>query len=78
MSVMMFCDERQKKILKKIRELTRDFYRSNDNTVTYAITGLLQELTNEDYCDGDYLVEKATAISVELEENAPQPLFGNF
>jgi beta-xylosidase len=65
-TVMAFCNAKQRAKLKKIREIMKGFYNDNDNPVTYAITGLIMELTNDDYVSGEYVMEKARAIADEV------------
>jgi len=43
--IRRFCSHEQHYILDKIHELALDFALSNDNPVTYALTGLLSEIT---------------------------------
>ncbi len=61
-----FCNLQQQAILKQINELIRGFYESTDNSVTYALTGLISELTKRDYNDPHYLTEKLGIIIAEL------------
>ena len=63
-----FCDLTQKQRLAKIREAIEGFYKGNDNRVTYALTGLLNELCNAHYNDPHYLQEKLDIIIRELRE----------
>jgi len=67
--VVDFCDAKQRRILDKIGELAKGFYEGNDNTVTYALTGLLSNLTNTAYNDPHYLKEKLEIIISRLMED---------
>ena len=61
-----FCNVGQQAILEQINSLIQGFYESTDNTVTYALTGLISELTKRDYNDPHYLTEKLEIIIAEL------------
>jgi len=63
-----FCDMKQRRTLEKVREYMANFWQGNDNTVTYALTGLFIELTNGLYNDPRYLHEKLMIIVKELGE----------
>jgi len=57
--IRRFCSHEQHYILDIIHRVMRDFYLSNDSSVTYALTGLLQEITNPShvFVSFDYLRE---------------------
>jgi len=62
--------EEQKAVLIEIRKMISEFYEDNDNDLTYALTGLITELTNlatGEYCDPVYLKEKLGIICEILE-----------
>jgi len=44
--IRRFCSHEQHLILDRIHRLMQDFYLSNDNSVTYALTGLLSKIRN--------------------------------
>jgi len=62
-------DQRQKNTLRIIRELFDRFYESNDNQYTYALTGLLRELTRTNYIDMNYVMQKIEVIKLYLKLN---------
>lgn len=43
------------------------FYRDRDNEVTYALTGLISELTSKYHTSPDYIREKVELIATILE-----------
>ena len=64
-----FCDMKQRRTLEKVREYMVDFYKGNDNGLTYALTGLIRELTDSFRNDPRYLQEKLDIIIRELRED---------
>lgn len=56
------CDERQKAILAEIHKNIQGFYRGHDNTIVYALTGLISQLTDPHYQDRRYVQEKVDLI----------------
>jgi len=62
------CNEKQRATLDKVRELFKDFYKDNDNVLTYSLTGLILNLTDHHYCDPIYIREKISIISHEIAE----------
>ena len=54
----------QKFKISQIADIIDGFYEGNDNPVTYALTGLIRELTN-DYVSEGYLKEKVALIITE-------------
>ena len=61
-----FCVMKQRRTLEKVREYMADFYQGNDNTLVYALTGLIYELTSSFRNDPHYLQEKLDIIIREL------------
>ena len=64
-----FCSEKQKALLDQVRDLMRDFYRLGDNEVTYALTGLINNLTDPNYTSPDYIEEKVGIIATLLAQS---------
>jgi hypothetical protein len=66
MNLRKFCNKDQIERLDKIQELVVGFHNINDNIVTYALAGLLIELTG-DFVSSDYLKEKLQTICREAK-----------
>jgi len=63
-----FCDMKQRRTLEKVREYMADFYQGHDNTLVYALTGLISNLTSFSHNDPRYLQEKLSIIIECLHE----------
>jgi len=70
--IRRFCSHEQHYLLDKIHELALDFALSNDNSVTYALTGLLSEITNptHQFVSFRYLREKLALLETLTEQAA--------
>jgi hypothetical protein len=63
MNIRRYLDVHQRKKLDEIREIVRGFYEGHDNAVTYALTGLLTELVQENFVDERYIREKIELLA---------------
>jgi len=61
-----FLSNQQVNALRLIHDMANDFYKDNDNCYTYALAGLLCELTKTDYIHPPYVVEKLNIILRKL------------
>jgi len=60
-----FLSEKQRAILDRIHELMEGFYKDNDNWLTYALAGLISELTQQGQVSRKYVKEKISLIFPE-------------
>jgi len=67
MHLEKFLDSNQRRILREVRALIKDFSETNDNSVTYNLQGLLLELTQDWYQSPEYLREKLEKIITAAE-----------
>lgn len=55
-------NDKQLMTLRKIHDMIQEFYKGKDNRITYALTGLISELTSCGYVDRRYVMEKVELI----------------
>jgi len=60
-----FLSKKQRAILDRIHDLMEDFYKDNDNWLTYALAGLISELTQQGHVSRKYVKEKISLIFLE-------------
>ena len=63
-----FCSMKQRTKLIEMGKIAYEFYKDNDNTLTYALTGLLMELTEMGFNSPTYLKAKLGIIIAEMQK----------
>jgi hypothetical protein len=62
-------NEGQRAKLGSIHQQVQGFYEEHDNATTYALTGLLSELTNSGHVDRRYVQEKVDILFTQTPED---------
>jgi len=74
--IRRFCGHNQQYLLDIIHRLAQGLYLSNDNSVMYALTGLLSEITNpaHQFVSFDYLRQKLSLLEILTEQAEDSPI----